>query len=303
MHWFVDNILELFVAAGRKISPAADAADRTPPDPYAPGEGEEDKDGFMIFSLPEGKSKKFKRMSDGRVVELLPTRISRFDDLIGDRALERGSTLLVSGGTGTGKTTFGLQMLYNAALKGERGIYISFEEEPAKIAKHMKKNFGWDFEALKKKSLVELVKFDPTRIARSVEEAMVRRTGSLRIDFRGMELPFLPDRIVVDSLSALSIAFGDEENYRKYIRELFDALEQFNSINFVISETEQNPKIYSRTGVEEFLADGVVVLYNLKVDRRRENALEILKLRSSKHEKKMVPYRITDKGFDITVGR
>ncbi|MCH7902575.1 circadian clock protein KaiC, partial [archaeon] len=62
---------------------------------------------------------------------------------------------------------------------------------------------------------------------------------------------------------------------------------------------EQDPKVYSRTGVEEFLADGVIVLYNINKDGKRENALEILKLRSSSHKKGLVPYKITSKGITI----
>ena len=54
-------------------------------------------------------------------------------------------------------------------------------------------------------------------------------------------------------------------------------------------------------GIEEFLADAVVVFYNIKVHNTRENALEILKLRSSAHSKKLVPYKITPRGFEIYI--
>ncbi len=233
-------------------------------------------------------------------IETLPTRVSNFDKLVKDGGLERGSTTLITGGCGCGKTTFCLQSIYHGALAGEKGIFISFEEEPHKIKKHMVKNYGWDFDALERQGMVAIVKFDPTKIARSVEGRIAEKAGNLRIKFRKMELPFVPDRIAIDSLSALSIGFEAEENYRKYLRELFETLEYNNSVNLVIGETEQDPQLYSRTGVEEFLADGVVVLYNMKTEKRRENALELLKLRSCAHEKRMVPYKLGNKGFDIT---
>ncbi len=233
-------------------------------------------------------------------IETLPTRVSNFDKLIKDGGLERGSTTLITGGCGTGKTTFCMQSIYHGALAGEKGIFISFEEEPHKLKKHMVKNYGWDFDALERQGMCAIIKFDPTKIARSVEGRIAEKTGALRIKFRKMELPFIPDRIAIDSLSALSIGFEAEENYRKYLRELFETLEYNNSVNLVIGETEQDPQLYSRTGVEEFLADGVVVLYNMKSDKRRENALELLKLRSCAHEKRMVPYRMGTKGFDIS---
>ena len=228
------------------------------------------------------------------------TGIGEFDNLISDRGLEKNSTILLSGGAGTGKTTFTIQSMYNPAMKnGEKGIYVSFEEEPEKIKAHMKKNFGWDLNALEKRGLFSIIKIDPVDVSRTVEQVLMDRGGELKIDLKKIELPFKPDKITIDSLSALAIAFSDEENYRKYVRELFESLENMNCVAYVISETEQDPKIYSRTGVEEFLADGVVVLYNIKKDEKRENALEILKLRSSSHKKGIVRYKITDKGITI----
>lgn len=231
--------------------------------------------------------------------DVLPTRVDTFDNLIIARGFERGSTILISGGAGTGKTTFVMESLYKNALKGEKGIFVSFEEEPDKIIKHMKKNYGWDIEPLQEKGLLAVIKFDPMRVARSVEEAVAAETGTLRIKFKKLELPFVPDRIGLDSLSALSIAFETEDNYRKYIRELFETFEEYGAVTYAIGETEQDPTVYSRTGVEEFLADAVIVFYNIKKKGERENALEILKLRSSKHEKRIVPYCLTSDGFSI----
>lgn len=235
----------------------------------------------------------------GAKFEIMPIRVEKFDSLLDDHGIERGLTVLISGGAGTGKTTFAMQSLYYGALVGEKGVYISFEEEPENIKHHMKKNFGWDFYELEKKGLVAIIKFDPSRIARQVEEVLVKEAGMLRIKVREMELPIIPDRIAVDSISALSIEFENEKSYRKYVKELFHMLQSYNSLNLIISETEQNPRVYSRTGVEEFLVDGVVVLYNLKIAGSRKNALEILKLRSGKHVKEMIPYGITSKGFEI----
>ncbi len=264
-----------------------------PPKPKKPIERKdgEFEDSLIIFD----HYKDAKKVVD----DVIPARVSKFDELIRDRGIERGSTILISGGCGTGKTTFGLQSLYNGAMKGEKGIYISFEEEPKKIKKHMKNNFGWDIQKLEKAGKIAVLKFDPTKISRSMEEEILKTSGGLRIPLKKIRLPFVPDRVVVDSLSALSIAFDDKENYRKYIRKLFETFEKINSVNFVLAETEQDPTVYSRTGTEEFLADGVIVLYNLKKNERRENALEILKLRSSDHVKKMVPYKITNNGIEI----
>jgi len=242
--------------------------------------------------VPQKKKKKER-------FEVLPTRVGNFDSIIEDGGFERGAIILLSGGAGTGKTTFSLQSLYHGVLKGEKAIYLTFEEPPEGIKRHMLKNYKWDLQKMEDEKKFAFVEVDPAKIARSVEAMLAQKSGELKIELEEFKLPFTPDRIALDSLSALAIAFGDEENYRRYIMELFDLLRSYNAVSIVLSETEQNPKIYSRTGVEEFLADGVVVLYNLKVDGKRLNALEILKLRSSKHEKQMVPYRITSNGIQV----
>ncbi len=59
------------------------------------------------------------------------------------------------------------------------------------------------------------------------------------------------------------------------------------------------PEIFSTAGVEEFLADGVFVLYNIKKEGVRESAIEVLKMRGEHHEKRMVAMQISDKGITI----
>lgn len=247
-----------------------------------------------LFSIPGGKL-------NGRDFSVISTGIPEFDALIVAKGFEKGSSVLISGGAGTGKTTFTLQSIYNSIVNyGERAIYLSFEEDPEKIKLHMKKNYGWDFDSLEKDGLFAIIKIDPVAISRGVEELLLEKEGELKIGLEKIQLPFAPDKIVVDSLSALALAFSDDQNYRRYTRELFESLEKLNCISYLISETEQDPKIYSRTGVEEFLADAVIVLYNIKNREKRENAIEILKLRSSSHVKGMVPYSMTSKGIKIT---
>ncbi len=238
-------------------------------------------------------------------VEFLPVRVSNFDKMIDEGGIERGDTIMVSGGTGSGKTTFCLQSAINALKAGENVLYITFEETPEKMLRHMKRNFGWDFDYYKKKGKFKIVKKDPFELSRAVEAEIAKMRGKkLLIKVGGVKdlIPkgFKPSRIFIDSLSALSTAFEDnKETYRLYLVKLFQDLEVNNSVNFVISETEQEPTKYSRSGVEEFLVDGVVVLYNIRQGEVRERGLEILKLRCSNHSKSLVPYTIGKNGIEI----
>jgi circadian clock protein KaiC len=248
----------------------------------------------------------------------LKTRVSTFDDLIVKKGIERGNTILVSGGCGTGKTVLSMQSLYNGAVAGERGIYISLVEDSDKLKRHMKSNFGWDVDAFEASGMISIQKVDAFALAEDVT-SMFENQQELRaadvclfkehqegdislVDSRKIKIPFKPDRIVIDSISSLGAAFRNKDCYRMYLQAMIEALNQHDSVNFLLSETEQEPDRYSRTGVEEFLVDGVFVLYNLRKGQVRRRAIEILKLRCSDHVKEMVPYMITSDGINLLSG-
>jgi KaiC/GvpD/RAD55 family RecA-like ATPase len=249
--------------------------------------------------------------------DFIKTRVSTFDSLIVKNGVERGNTILVSGGCGTGKTIFTMQSVYHGATAGERGIYISLVENPDKIRRHMKSNFGWDIEGMEARGMMSLQKVDPFALADDITVMFEKErnltspdvhllkgaTGDISlVDSRKIKIPFRPDRIVIDSISSLEAAFTNKEYYRVYLQALIDSLNIHGSVNYILSETEQEPDHYSRTGVEEFLVDGVIVLYNLRKGQVRRRALEILKLRCSDHIKEMVPYMITGDGITILPG-
>ncbi len=250
------------------------------------------------------EAKKEEEFSPGNprkpTVDFLPTYVSTFDSLIERKGIERGNTILLAGGCGAGKSTFCMQSLYNGALKGEKGVYLTFEEPAEKLKRHMWLNFGWDIDAMEKKGLMSVITVNPFELARSVEAALMRQRGKLLIDIDEMKMPFVPDRVAIDSISAISAAFvTNPEHYRAYLRYLFESLEKYNSVTYGLVETEQDPTIYSKLGIEEFLSDGLVILYHIKKEQHRVRAVEILKLRCSNHLKKMVPYRINEKGVEI----
>ena len=228
------------------------------------------------------------------------TGIEGFDELLDD-GIPKSATLLVAGGAGSGKTIFCLQTLKHHALEGKKCLYMSFEESPNKLVKHME-DFGWDPRELIKKGNLKIQRFNPFDITRNVDALLAKQKGELLIDIDPVILPtdFKPDFIALDSLTAIASAFtGKEESYRIYIEQLFRFFEKIGATSFLITETEQVPKIFSQSGVEEFLADGVVVFYNIKHGNIRENAIEILKLRGAAHQKKIVAMQITDGGVVV----
>lgn len=228
------------------------------------------------------------------------TGIQGFDDLLDD-GIPKGSTLILAGGAGSGKTIFGLQVLQHHANEGKKCLYMSFEESETRLQQHMD-DFGWDPKGLIKKGNLVIQRFSPFDITRSVDALLMKAKGELLIDLEPVLLPegMIPDFIVVDSLTAIASAFsGKEDSYRIYIEQLFRFFEKLNSTVFLITETKQIPTVFSQSGVEEFLADGVIVLYAIKKGNIRENAIEVLKLRGAKHQKKIVAMKISDSGIEV----
>jgi KaiC/GvpD/RAD55 family RecA-like ATPase len=228
------------------------------------------------------------------------TGISGFDALL-EQGIPKGAAVLVAGGAGSGKTILTLQALNYHAVHGDKCLYMSFEESEAKLVSHMQQ-FGWNPKKLIKDGKLLLKRFNPFDVTRSVDALLMKSKGELLIDVKPIVFPknFKPDIIVVDSLTAIASAFtGKEDSYRIYIEQLFRFFEEIGATSFLITETTQMPTIFSTTGVEEFLADAVVVIYNIKRGNIRERAIEVLKLRGGGHKKKIVAMNITSDGVEV----
>ena len=210
------------------------------------------------------------------------------------------------------KTIFCLQLLAHPETQGKKCYYMSFEESENKLIEHMK-DFGWDPDKLLKSKNLKIKRFltseiyyydKDSKIGGDIQAMMTKDVDPLLMELEPLavteETGFIPDFIVIDSLTSISSTFkGKEQSYRFYIERLFRFFEKIGSTNFLITETKQIPEVFSPTGVEEFLADGVIVFYNIRRANTRETAIEILKMRGEKHEKKIVAMQITDKGIVV----
>ena len=111
---------------------------------------------------------------------------------------------------------------------------------------------------------------------------------------------FKPDVIAMDSFTAvIEASITKDKNIRVYLQQFFNFFEETEATSFLITETDLLPTRFSEDGIEEFLADGIVVFYNIPKDDTRKNALEVLKMRNSKHQKKIVSMEITEGGIKV----
>ncbi len=234
---------------------------------------------------------------------VLKTTISGFDDLFTGGGIPRGNSVLVAGGPGTGKSILCRQICYNLVSKGKKCMYVSFEESNERIIRSMVA-FGWEVEKYIENGSLLIQKINPLDILR-MKFGSLGGSGSateLSYKIKPLVIPkdFHPEVIAVDSLSAIiAVSITKEKNYRVYLQQLFSFFEETGATSFLITETDPIPIRYSDTGIEEFLADGIVVLYNIQKKDTRQNAIEVLKMRYGKHQKKIVLMEITEKGIKV----
>jgi len=235
--------------------------------------------------------------------DVLKTNINGFDALFAGNGVPRGNSILIAGGTGTGKSTFCRQICYNLVSMDKKCMYVSFEESKERIIRSMEK-FGWNVQQYIDNGNFLIQKINPLDILR-MKFGSIGGSGSateLSYKIKPLVIPkdFNPEVIAVDSISAvIAASITKDKNYRVYLQQLFSFFEDTGATSFLISETDPIPMKYSDSGIEEFLADGIIVVYNIQKETKRQNAIEILKMRYGKHEKKTVLMEITDEGIKV----
>ncbi len=215
----------------------------------------------------------------------IQTGITGVDELI-DGGFNPGQVILLTGTTGTGKTNFSLQYLHGGAKKGDKCLYVSFEE-PIENIKINAKKVGLDFEKFEKDGSVLFVRYDPFHAEDIYDliESNIKKIGA--------------NRVVIDSISALGLYVRDAAEIRRMIFNISLLLRKLNCTSVITSEILPMQNALSRFGVEEFVSDGILVLYYLRTEAQFARSITVWKMRGSKHSHKMHPYDITDHGVIV----
>ncbi|HNX48276.1 MAG TPA: KaiC domain-containing protein [Methanomassiliicoccales archaeon] len=227
-------------------------------------------------------------------IEKVKTGMEGLDEMLFG-GIPKGSTVVVMGSFGTGKTTFGLQFLNQGLAEGEKGIYISLEEDRESILADAEAH-GWDLRAKLNEKKLEIVKLEPNDA-----KVTIQRIKS--------ELPefikkFGASRIVVDSVSLLNLLFDNDHDRRTNLFNLSQMVKKTGATLLMTAEVKDDNPFASRDGLVEYVADGVISLRYLEMQSRNELMLSIriIKMRRTEHSRKITPYSITNKGLEVHVG-
>ena len=220
------------------------------------------------------------------MIKRIKSGIPGFDGLIGG-GLVLGSVSLLTGETGTGKTTFCSQFMWHGLQKGETGVYITLEEDVKDIKEDVKQ-FGWDFDQFEKKNMLRIIYHDPAQI-NNIGSVIIKEVTEIKAS-----------RIVLDSTSVMALNIENPAQIRRRLYGIINALKTHDGTTaLVVTEIPEGTKSLSRFGVEEFVTDGVIVLNYLGLSGDYNRSITIRKMRRTNHGKDIYPFEINSKGIHI----
>ncbi|MFC1768216.1 RAD55 family ATPase [Nanoarchaeota archaeon] len=237
------------------------------------------------------------------------TGIPGFDPLV-QGGFPYGSSILITGSPGTGKSIFGIQYIYNGATKyGEKGLYVSFEQRKDDII-NQASQFGWNLNNPK----IEVLTIPITQVRGETVEFIKEKIKKEKIK-----------RVVIDSLTTLTVnapiysstkdvAIKDvisestvfsppiigDYLVKHFIYAFIESLQQVEDATAVlISENSNEPGFLSRDTVSEFACDGVVVINFESLGGDFSRTMIVRKMRQTKNDEDVHPVEISDKGLIV----
>ncbi|CCE03717.1 circadian clock protein KaiC [Bradyrhizobium sp. STM 3809] len=209
--------------------------------------------------------------------------------------LPQGRPTLLCGAAGCGKTLFAMTFLYNGAVAyDEPGVFIAFEEQPEDLIKNVG-SLSYDIERLieQKKILVDHIHLDRNEI----EEA-----GDYDLDGLFIRIGFAIDaigakRVVIDTIETLFGGLDNQAVLRSELRRLFEWLKS-KGVTAIITG-ERGDGTLTRYGLEEYVADCVILLDNRVHDQLSTRRLRVVKYRGTAHGTNEYPFIIDQEGITV----
>ena len=230
------------------------------------------------------------RLDHAAPAERLSTGIARLDEMLGGQGVFRGSSVLVSGAPGTGKSSIGAQFADAACRRGERALLFAYEESSPQILRNMR-SIGMDLAPWLKKGLLQIHASRPA--LSGLEQHLVA--------MHDMVKAFRPAVVVVDPISNLTLERSETEVMPTLMR-LIDFLKQqqitslFTSLTTGGSGTSAPED--SQVGVSS-LMDTWLLLRNVEFNGERNRLIYVLKSRGMAHSNQVREFVLSDAGIDL----
>ena len=237
----------------------------------------------------------------------IPTGIHGLDQLL-NGGIPEGRVVLIIGGPGSGKTTLASQFLYKGISNyGENGIFVSLDEEKEHYYDEMS-SFGWNFAQAEQEKKFAFV--DATNVSRAamLREKLNLEANSLRGKLLQTDklLEKIEDaideigakRVVLDTLATMFHRFPDPIERRNAIIDLIESFSDLKTTTLITTELGKLT-LDREVSIEEYMAHGVITMQTLYSKADTSRALQVMKMRGTKINNKLVPYTIDNTGVEI----
>ncbi len=231
-------------------------------------------------------------LSKRRAISKVPTRVSGLDEIL-EGGVPLGRTTLACGGPGSGKTVLGLEFLYNGAMNGEPGVFVTFEERAEAIRMNAH-SMGWNLAAMEKSGKIAIVE---ARLSGDEVCAGEFDIQGLLTIVGGHVKKIKARRVVIDALDVLLRIYGDDHRERLELSRLHDWLIDRRLTSVLSVKAHNNGKNGSQYEFLEFMADCVIRLDHRVTGQLATRRLRVIKYRGSDFGTNEYPYIIGDRGI------
>jgi circadian clock protein KaiC len=219
--------------------------------------------------------------------ERIATGIPRLDAMLGGRGFFRGSSILLTGTPGTGKTIIAANFAQAAARRGERTLFFSFEESPNQIIRNMH-SIGLRLEPLVKRGLLRFHSARPTLYGLEMHLATMFKEIAM----------FQPQVVIVDPITSLMDA-GTASDGKGMVTRLIDYLKGGQVTSLFTSLTQGDHALQQSETAISSLMDAWVLLQDFEGNGERNRVLYVLKARGMAHSNQIREFLISARGIDV----
>jgi len=214
----------------------------------------------------------------------IATGIPGFDSIV-NGGFDEGTTNLIAGETGTCKSIFCMQFLYNRASMFKEKVYYVTTEDGVESIHKQAEQFGWQLQKPPISQLFRVIELEPYNINAFLNIAEEIKKNSIK-------------RVVIDSVSVFEIYMKEPFIVRKNLFSIIEKMRAGGTVTLMTAEVPGGSKGFSRSGIVEFMADSIIRMQYIQ-EAKAKRSLVVKKMRFSPHGESAHPFEITKKGLVV----